>query len=144
MLACRAWRYLRPAQDLSDEGRVGHGGHGGVEGQEMEAIDAERGHGTRHLGRRHQTEGRGLGLEPPTGVGGETDHGERNVETVGSSPGLGNHRLMAAMDAVEGADGDGRAAQPVRQVAPVGDDLDQVSLSRGAGGGGRGPGRRRP
>jgi hypothetical protein len=48
------------------------------------------------------------------------------------------------MDAVERADGDGCAAQPVGQVAPVGDDLDQVSLSRGADGGGRGPGRRRP
>jgi hypothetical protein len=48
------------------------------------------------------------------------------------------------MNAVKGTDGDGCAAHPVRQVAPVGDDLDQVSLSRGAGGGGRGPGRRRP
>jgi hypothetical protein len=48
------------------------------------------------------------------------------------------------MNAVKGTDGDGCAAQPVRQVAPVGDDLDQVSLSRGAGGGGRGPGRRHP
>ena len=110
----------------------------------MEAIDAERGHGTRHLGRCHKTEGRGLGLEPPTGVGSETDHGERHVETVGGGTGLGNHRLMAAMNAVKGTDGDGCAAQPVRQVAPVGDDLDQVSLSRGAGGGGRGPGRRHP
>jgi hypothetical protein len=48
------------------------------------------------------------------------------------------------MDAVKGADGDGRAAKPVGQAAPVGDDLDQVSLSRGAGGAGRGRGRRRP
>jgi hypothetical protein len=48
------------------------------------------------------------------------------------------------MNAVKGTDGDGCAAQPGRQVTPVGDDLDQVSLSRGAGGGGRGPGRRRP
>jgi hypothetical protein len=48
------------------------------------------------------------------------------------------------MHAVKGADGDGCAAQPVGQVAPIGDDLDQVSLSRGADGGGREPGRRRP
>jgi hypothetical protein len=48
------------------------------------------------------------------------------------------------MDAVKGTDGDGRAAKSIRQVAPVGDDPDQVSLSRGADGGERGPGRRRP
>ena len=131
-------------QDLFDEGFVGHGGHGGVKGKEMKSVDAERGHGACHLGRRHQTEGRGLGLEPPAGVGIETDDGQWNAEAVGGGAGLGDDRLMAAMHAVKGTDGDGGTAQPVGQVAPVGDDHDPVSLSRGAGGGGRGPGQRRP
>ena len=132
------------AQDLASESLVGQGGHGGVEGQEIEAVDAHRGQGAGHLAGGHQAEGGGVRLEPAARMGVETDHGQGHGEAAGRSAGLGDHRLMAAMDAVEGPDGDGRAVQPVGQVAPVGDDLDQVSLSRGADGGERGPGRRRP
>ena len=71
-------------------------------------------------------------------MGIEADHGQGNAQTIRRLARRGDDRLMAAMDAVEGADGDGGALLRLRQAAPVANDLDhfgdhRVSLQRAEG-----------
>src|ERR1700691_6488499 len=59
---------------------------------------------------RRQAKRRRVRLEHAEGMRFEGEHGMGNVQAAGDAAGLGYHRLMAGMDAVEIADGEGSAA----------------------------------
>ena len=106
-------------QNLFGEVGVAHAGHLAVKRQQVEKIDPQGRQGSGHLVGRHQAKGRGFGLEPAARVRIEADHAQRGAQPFGGGLCARNHRLVAPMDAVEGADRDRRALQGVRQVAPV-------------------------
>ncbi len=83
--------------------------HLGVEGQAIDALDPEGRERAGLLIGVGQAEGRGLGHEPAAGVGAEGDHAQGRAHPLGGFGGGGDHRPVAVMHAVEGAERDGRA-----------------------------------
>src|SRR5215472_9274157 len=78
--------------------------------QSEEQVDAERLDGLRLGAERGQAKRRIFRPEDPARVRLESEHAMWRALATGDPPGLGDHCLMAEMDAVEIADGDDGAA----------------------------------
>jgi hypothetical protein len=85
--------------------------HVGIEGQHEGGIDAEILQVPHLDAERRQAEMRFVGLEEAPRMRLEGQHAELGVQPLGLGLGLGQHRLMAAMHAVEIPDGHHRAFQ---------------------------------
>jgi hypothetical protein len=107
------------AQHRAGEVLVGLGGEFGVEGQAIEPVHAQVGDGPGLLVRVGDPEGLGLRIEEAAGMGFEGHHAQGRAEPTRRRRSAGDHRPMAAMHPVEGAQGDRGALGVGAQVAPV-------------------------
>ena len=120
-------------QHLFGEFAIGQMGELRAERQDVEHVDAQRLQGPGLLVGLHQQEGGLVRPEIGAGMGIEGDHAQLAAELAGGLGGERDHLLVAAMDAVEIAHGQRRAAVAVRQVLPALDDSQTPHLSlRGA------------
>jgi hypothetical protein len=110
-------------QHLLDELAVAEAGHLEVERQQVQQVHAQGLQRAGLLGMGHQLEGRLAGAEQPARVRVEGDHAQRQLVGQRGFRGLGDHLLVAAMHAVEIAQGHAGAPLAVGQVLPAVDGL---------------------
>ncbi len=114
-------------EDIVEEGFGGEEGELAVEGDLVEGLDAQCGQGVGALGGEGEAEGRIFGAEEFAGVGLEGEDGEAGAGPggVGGAEKVG----MAAVDAVEIAEGDGGAAEGFGEVLPRADNVQSGLLA---------------
>ena len=105
-------------QHLISEVPVGQLRHLGVEGEPIEDVHAHVAERSRLLVLRHQTKGRGVRLEPATGMGLECDHAQRQPVRPRGPRRFCDHLPMPQMHAIEIAKRHRRSGVGRIEVAP--------------------------